>query len=266
MPTVARILSLANVSQYLAANRVDKGGLFGAPPLDKQLSIKIYLVRRILQKVYDYDPNYTGVREVADYLYELIQKFAFKSAAIVDNNTGGQIAPPTPGSGTQPNDLDFEVTSGSIMADGETTLSIPQFIGYNVDFARGGIMQNTTSLGDGSSYYSWNNVTGIFTIFPAAATGELFRIMVDAGGGSSTIVPTQSYPFVITSADFEVDGITYLNSAITTDTLYLQANNTPNPFLYEGVDFIHVAGGIEVTLGGFDANTFNYTIVVNKLN
>ena len=266
MPTVARILELTPPSCYLAANRTAKGALFG-PPVDPRLPLTIYLVYKILKRVYDADPTYTGVRVVADYLYELIQRYAFKAAAIVDNNTGGQIAP---ASGvTVPNPYDFEVEAASFIPTGDDSVTISQFIGYNVNFSRGGIMQNTTNLGDGSSYYSWNLVTGLFTIFPAASEGELFRIMVDAGGGSSSVIPTQSFPIVITSADFEADGVTYLNSNIASvagNNVYLLANNTPNPILFAPTDFIYVAGGIQIILAGFDANTFNYTIAINQIN
>lgn len=79
------------------------------------------------------------------------------------------------------------------------------------------------------------------------------------------VVVASIYPFVITSADFEADGVTYLNADMDTSGIFLQANNTPNPFLFAPNDFIYVVGGIQITVPGFDANTFDYTIVVNKL-
>lgn len=79
------------------------------------------------------------------------------------------------------------------------------------------------------------------------------------------VVVSSIYPFVITSADFESDGVTYLNADMDTSGIFLQANNTPNPFLFAPNDFTYVLGGIQITVPGFDSNTFNYTIVVNKL-
>jgi len=194
MPTVARILQLTPPSCYLSANRVAKGSLFG-PPLDPKLPITIYMVYKILKRVYDLDPNYTGVREVADYLFELIQKYAFKAAAIVDGNNGGQIAPVTPGSGTAVNDIDFRVSATTYIATGESSVTFdgtdgnPDLRGYNIDFFRSGQPMYTTPTPDGSWYYAWNSVTGLFQLLgtnPQALFDEPFRISPDSTGGASS--------------------------------------------------------------------------------
>lgn len=272
MPTIlsiADIIEIGRASTYLSANYTSKKSLFGGSVIKPTPPVQIAWVTDAL------DWGNSGgaqtaasLRSTANYALWLYGLFQLQAQGIIFGPGGGSVVP-TPSGGGSPNDLDFEVTASSIMVTGATSLSIPQFIGYNVDFARGGITQNTTNLGDGSSYYAWNNVTGIFTIFPAASEGELFRIMVDAGGGNSTVVPTQSFPIVITSADFESDGVTYLNSNIAnvaSNNVYLLANNTPNPVLFATTDFIYVAGGIQIILAGFDANTFNYTIAINQIN
>jgi hypothetical protein len=265
MPTVARILELTPASCYLAANATAKGGLFG-PPVDPRLPQTIYMVYKVLKKVYDADPNYTGVQEVADYLYELIIKYAFKAAAIIDNNSGGQIVPPS--GVTIPNPYDFEVSDSSFIKTGETSVIITEFIGYNVNFSRNGVMQNTTSLGDGSTYYSWNIVTGEFAISSPAGQGELFRIMPDAYGvgGSSTIIDDTTFPFIVTSANFESDGVTLNDPRLVGKTVTLFVNNFSGNLLIQGTDFTPTATGIVITAPGFDANNFNYTIQVNKIN
>lgn len=202
MPTVGRILQLAPVAQYLASNRVSKGTIFGNQILDPLLPNKIFMVYKILKRVYDIDQTFqsTQQRVVADYLYELIQKFAFKAAAIVDNNTGGQIVVPT--GSTTPNALDFEVSASSFIVTGASSVTIPQYRGYNiVNFSRNGIWQNTTSLGDGSSYYAWNSVTGLFSIFPAASADELFRITPDTTGGISYVTNANIPDTIILAAD-----------------------------------------------------------------
>ena len=267
MPTVARILQLADVSCMLANNRVGRGALFG-PPIDPKLPWTIYMVFVILKRVYDADPTFesTQQRVVADYLYELIQRYAFKSAAIVDNNTGGQIAPP---SGiTVPNPYDFEVESDSFIPTGDSSVTINQFIGYNVNFFRGGIGQNTTNLGDGSSYYSWNIVTGLFSIFPAASEGELFRIMPDVygQGGTTTIVDDTTFPFLVTSASFEPDGVTLNDARIVGNNVGLFPNNFNGNVLYAPTDFTYTATGIIIVNPVFNANDFNYTIQIQKIN
>jgi hypothetical protein len=263
MPTVARILEITPPSCYLASNRTAKGALFG-PPIDPKLPLTIYMVYKILKVVYDKDPNYTGVRVVADYLYELIQKYAFKAAAIVDGNTGGQVAPP---SGiVVPNPYDFEVDGTSFIPTGDDSVTISQFIGYNVNFSRGGIMQNTTNLGDGSSYYSWNIVTGLFTIFPAATEGELFRIMPDVygNGGTTTIIDNTTFPLVITNADM-TGGVTYDNAAIVGSQYMLFVSGYNSEWQFAGVFFDYTATGFTIIEPGFDAANFG-NIIIQKIN
>ena len=107
MPTIARTLEIAQPSCYLAANYYEKGKLYnyGRPSSVNQSQL-IYIVYKILSTVYANDPTRDGLQEVADYLYELCQKFAFKAANIVDGGGGGQVTPITPsGANTMPNPL-----------------------------------------------------------------------------------------------------------------------------------------------------------------
>lgn len=265
MPTVARILQLAPVACYLASNRTAKGGLFG-PPVDPRLPIVIFMVHKILKKIYDLDPTYEAVqqRNVADYLYELIQKYAFRAASIVDNNAGGQIATQTGIVVQSP--YDFEVTASSFIATGEDSVTISEFIGLNVNFRRGGVSQNTTNLGDGSSYYSWNIVTGLFTIYPAATAGELFRIEPDNIGGASsiTIVDDTVFPLVITDADM-VGGVTYNNAAIVGSQYMLFVSGYNSEWQFAGVFFDYTATGFTIIAPGFDAANFG-NIIIQKIN
>lgn len=188
MPTVARTLQLAPVAQYLYANAIAKGLVFSNGSVDPNRPITIYMVYKILKKVYDEDNNYPGLQPIADYLYELIQKYAFKAAAIVDGNTGGQIVPPTPGSGTLPTVLDFQVDGSTVIPTGATSVLLdgtsgnPDFRGYNVDFVRNSVPQYTTMPLWDTTYFSFNRTTGLFTLLAvgsasaAAIEGEQFRI------------------------------------------------------------------------------------------
>ncbi len=74
-----------------------------------------------------------------------------------------------------PDPLQFEVAaSGTTFIDGQSTVTLTTFIGFNIVFARGGITQSDVT--SQPSYYSFNRTTGQMTIAPAAATGELFQI------------------------------------------------------------------------------------------
>jgi hypothetical protein len=117
----------------------------------------------------------TSARGVANYLQWLCGKFGLEAEYIISEvSGGGAVVPinPVP----LPNPIDFTVLiSGSFMVDGQSTVVIPTFIGYNVIFVRGGIVQPTIDLG--SSYYNWVKSTGTFACFPAAVEGEIFQII-----------------------------------------------------------------------------------------
>ena len=265
MPTVARILALAPVASYLANAKAGKGGLFG-PPVDPKLGILIFMVHRILKKIYDLDPTYEVYqqRKVADYLYELIIKYAFRAASIVDGNNGGQIAAPT--GVVTVNPYDFEVTASSFIPTGDDSVTITDFIGLNVNFRRGGVSQNTTNLGDGSSYYSWNIATGLFTIYPAATAGELFRIEPDNIGGASsvTVVDDTVFPLVITDAVM-TGGISYDNAAIVGSQYMIFVSGYNSEWQFAGVFFDYTVTGFTIIAAGFDAANYG-NIIIQKIN
>lgn len=266
MPTVQRILDIAPTSGYLASIAVARGKMYKGEVLDPSTPIWIFIIYKILNTIYEEDNDYDGAVAVANYLYTLLAPFYFEASAIVDGGGGGNIPDVTP-SVPCPSDLDFLVSDSSFIATGETEVLIPQFEGYQVDFSRGGIIQNTTILGDGSSYYQWNAFTGLFTIHPAATEGELFRIMVDCScGGTSSSTSSDGFTFIVTSADFEADGVTLIDDRIPGNSVVLFANNFTSNFLVAPTDFIYVSGGIEIVADGFDANSFNYTIVVSKIS
>ena len=113
-----------------------------------------------------------SLRSTANYLWWLCGKFQLEAQNIINGPGGGSVVPVNPTN--KPLPLDFEVSGSSIIAAGASSATISSFIGYNVDFSRGGIEQNTTDVG--GSYFTWDRQTGIFTCSPAAQSGELFRI------------------------------------------------------------------------------------------
>lgn len=120
--------------------------------------------------------EYTNIeaRGVANYLYWLCGKFQIEGQFIIMGAGGGTVLPINPT--TFPNPIEFEVTNSSYMVDGQDTKTITEFINYNLLFVRNNVPQSIVNMGGGSSYFSWNKVTGVFTCFPAATSGELFQL------------------------------------------------------------------------------------------
>jgi hypothetical protein len=170
-PTVAYTLSIAPPSQYLASHDVAKGSLFGQRP-DPLLPQKIFMEYTIINTIYENDNDYDGLQGAANYLYTMLSKYSFKAASIVTGD-GGEVAPVTPDATPEP--YDFEVSGSSFIATGASTKVITAFIGYNVMFVRGGIVQSIVNIG--GSYFTWDRDTGDFFCSPEAFAGELFQII-----------------------------------------------------------------------------------------
>lgn len=75
------------------------------------------------------------------------------------------------------------------------------------------------------------------------------------GGGAGTGVSHVSF----TGADFEADGVTYLNALFTQDNISLYWSDLANYIYFDSVtpangEWKYVPGGIEILIAGFDAN------------
>lgn len=170
MLTVAQIIDIAKISEYLSVLDVEKGSLFGkrvVPETPQILSNEIFAV----ESWYNLNPADPSLIETANYLYSLCRGYNLQAQQI--SGTGGVISPVNP---TQiPNPYDFEVTPSSIVPAGATNATLSAFIGFNLLFVRNGIPQSTLNIG-GNSYYSWNKNLGLLTISPAAIAGEQFAL------------------------------------------------------------------------------------------
>lgn len=171
MPTVAEIVSIYPVAQYLATIDINKRGLFGGG-VDVNLPRKIYMIGKTVERIYNDDPSDTTLIPTADFLYALCGKFGMQAQSI--SGDAGAIAGVHSTTVTPPNPLDFVVSGSSIIATGDASVNLSSFIGFNIEFVRGGITQNTTNIG--GSYYTWVKSTGLFALSPAAEAGELLRI------------------------------------------------------------------------------------------
>jgi len=113
-----------------------------------------------------------NLRKCANYLYWLCGGYALTAQGI--SGEGG--VAPIVANFDLPAPYDFTVTNTSFIIAGQQSKSIPNFIGYNILFIRGGIVQSQNDQGDGSSYFTWNSNTGLLNVYPEAALTELFLI------------------------------------------------------------------------------------------
>ena len=169
--TVAQIINIAKISQYLSQIDIAKGKMFGRR-IAPSTPIVLYNERKAVEWLYDLDPTDGSLVLTSNYLYSLCRGYNLKAQSVT--GSGGNV--PTPVSpSTIPTPLQFIVAaSGNSFNNGDTSATLTTFIGYNLLFARGGVPQSTVSTEP--SYYSWNRVTGLLSISPAAVTGELFQI------------------------------------------------------------------------------------------
>lgn len=94
-------------------------------------------------------------------------------------------------------------------------------------------------------------------------------VMIDGGGGGS-VVPgggggSAIFPLYITSANFESDGISYNNPQIVGFNLIVFVNEYVQQWLAaSGTTFSYTSSGIVMNIPGFDANTQDWTIVIDR--
>jgi hypothetical protein len=181
MPTVAQIVSLYPIAQYLCQNDIDDNGLY-AKGVNVQLPQKIRNIGDSVARIYNADPTDETLPLTANYLWTLCGKWGQQAQSVTQS--AGSIPSITPSAGL-PEPLDWIVSpTSSPLANGDTTVTfdgtggLPDLRGYNISFIRGGLVQYTTDPGDGSTYYSWDRTNAVFTISAAANTGEQLRIEI----------------------------------------------------------------------------------------
>lgn len=168
--TVAQIINIAKISQYLAQVDVANGALYGqrVTPLTPKI---LFTERTAVEWLYNLDPTNSSLVQTANYLYSLCRGYNLKAQSVTGG--GGSVSPVTPSGSPSP--LQFNVAaSGTTFISGQSSAVLTSFIGFNLLFARGGIPQST--LNSESSYYTWDKVTGTLTVSPDAVFGELFQI------------------------------------------------------------------------------------------
>lgn len=231
--TADDIIIWMKISQALASVGERKKAATRGGKVDPDHHIQLYIERKTIewynsQATVDQDILY----KIANFGYALTFPYGAQ-AQFINIGSGGQVAPVTPSVGSRPDPLDFIVndTNTPFLA-GETTVTFPQFIGYDVEFYRGGQPQYTTNPGDGSTYFLWNRNTGQMTIYTAAVIGEPFRI-VPIGGfatSSSSLAQQRQSVFAIVgaTANAPVAGAsTWTNSNFANAYVVVFLNSSP---------------------------------------
>jgi len=94
MPTNSEILSYAPGAGYLAANDVGNSVLFNNfARLNPILPQQIYALYFVIKKIYDKDPNYSGMDVACQYLWEIMGRYGIAAQGITG---GGSVSPITP--------------------------------------------------------------------------------------------------------------------------------------------------------------------------
>jgi hypothetical protein len=93
MPTTAQIVENTPIAVYLASNAIEKNGYTGRGFLDKKLAIKIRIAYKFVKEIYDIDPDYDGMYEVCNWMWELCGVFGAQAMGI--SGSGGSVAPPS---------------------------------------------------------------------------------------------------------------------------------------------------------------------------
>lgn len=100
----------------------------------------------------------------------------------------------------------------------------------------------------------------------------LFEVQQSTGGGGTPVPPITPpvavinvYPIYITSSDFGSDGVSYDNANIVGDNLIIFPNELSQGWLGAGpTSFSYSATGLIINIPGFDANTQDWHITIQK--
>jgi len=167
--SVQQKIDIANVSSIYTSNELGGGELHGGQ-IDESLPSFIYSVRQGLQWLYELDPTHEDLEPIGNYLLSIC-RYSAKAAL----NITGVATMPAVIIAAAPPRKDFIVSATSYMVTGASSRSIPEFIGYELVFIRGGVSQSTVNTEP--TYFSWDKNSGIFICFPALLTDELIALI-----------------------------------------------------------------------------------------
>jgi hypothetical protein len=174
--TIPQAIERGGISTYLVGNANSKDSLFGGGKIAAPGSmVSIAMITDALR--WGYDDNGGAqtdedLREVANYLVWLCGMYGQQAQAISEGSGGGTVIT---GGATAPGQLNFTVAaSGTTLIDGQSTVTLNDFIGYNLIVNKNGTA--LTQIATAPVYYTWNSVNGSLTVVPAAFLGDEFQI------------------------------------------------------------------------------------------
>jgi hypothetical protein len=128
MLTVTEIIDVAKVAQYLAANAVGRGAMFGQQP-DPMLPLKIFTERKAVEWAYGQGLDYDGLVKSANYLFSICGKYGLIAQAVIGGGSSGG-STTTVGAGATAV-FPIRLTSGDFEADGVTIID-SRLVGVNL--------------------------------------------------------------------------------------------------------------------------------------
>lgn len=187
MPTIAEIIDIAKICQYLSFIDYKNRGLYGAG-VDPKLPRKLYCIRSNVEWLYNLDPTNDTLIGTANYLYALCVPYSGQAQIILDSGgAGGIIINPSTGqpSNLRAINLPFEigVTSSPVVINGVNvtlpnpgdntlTIPLPDIINGSIQVVKDGIVMTTSSTL--SQYYSivYSPTQVVITLQPLGNTFE----------------------------------------------------------------------------------------------
>lgn len=292
---IATLIDIGEVSQSLALVNNIKQKAFKGGTIDDRIPLLIFLVRRTLEYAYETAPLADNTASIGNYLYALCRRYVTAALAALGQGAGGIII--DPGSG-QPINLRWVTMSfrvgdaGAPVLDGEQqfVISLTNILSDSASFgfSNAAPLPRTGTVPVGQQTYvptyTQSNMT--ITLAQPVIDGEQYTLSFgrSAAGSSfnppSVVLPTpyQEGKFLsndgtnlvwndtiitITSSDFELDGVTYINTTLAYHSYTVRLENIGGVLWESGVNYTPIlSGGFTVIEPGFDANTQDITITI----
>lgn len=256
MPTIAEIIEIAQVSQYLSANAIRKAPLY-SNSIDRKLPRLLYMVRKTVERRYDQDPDDTTLPATSNYLYALCGRFSLEAQYLLGIGGGGSVSPIVPA--TTDNDIyPIYVKENELTDDGE--YNNPSIVGDNLIIFFNSNNQNFLVAGNGFEY----TPTGIKITMAYDETYTWAIWKLGSGTSTTTQVPT------VTNYNLIENDTLIANIAATAEGQEIVIAIKPNGFTYIWDTIFSFNDNWPEQPGAIGENTlqlyeFTYIAAINKL-